>query len=534
MSKSIPSALASPTVLALPHWRAVWEKARVREGLILGVCVFAALVATLPHSPANMSYVWPDSGTFQYVAHRLVEGQRLYRDVWDHKPPLIYYINVLGIWLGGESRWGVWALSFLAMTAAVWLSVRLLRRAFGTVLALLVTALWLLVYFNLIEDGNMTEEYALPLQFACLLLAVEVETQRGSMYRWRGVLIGILLGLIFFLKSNEIGVGMAIAGYILLQAVFKRQGRVALVNLATIFGGFGLVCAVMFAFLYAQGSLGDFWDVAIRFNLYYAARLPFLTGTLDALQAGFSYLSLAGLAAFGILGFALGVLCFVTARQRIPATFLPLLGISALALPIEFALVTTTRRTFDHYYVALLYVLAVWAAFLLWLAREAVITFAASDTPRIGAITTSGIVLGVVILMLPAFRANYNFALALHRLEPPAVVSFIREHTKPTDTVLVYGLEPRVLLFAERRAPTRFVDTVAFEIPRYVTPEMVEGYFNDVIERRPTIIADPRGYGLNNFTPVDSKKIRRSLNRIRKHYRSIGRMQGWTVYERVQ
>src|SRR5581483_4925502 len=101
-----------------------------------------------------------------------------------------------------------------------------------------VTALWLLVYFNLVEDGNMTEEYALPLQFACLLLAVDVETQRGSVYRWRGVIIGILLGLIFFLKSNEIGVGMAIAGYILLQAVFKRQGRLALVNLATIFGGF--------------------------------------------------------------------------------------------------------------------------------------------------------------------------------------------------------------------------------------------------------------------------------------------------------
>ncbi|HZQ07692.1 MAG TPA: glycosyltransferase family 39 protein [Anaerolineae bacterium] len=533
MSKSIPSALGTPTTLSLPHWRAVWENARVREGLILVVCVCAALVATLPHSPANMSYVWPDSGVFQYIAHRLLEGQKLYREVWDHKPPLIYYINVLGVWLGGESRWGVWALSFLAMTTAVWLSVRLLRRAFGTALALVVTALWLLVYFNLVEDGNMTEEYVLPLQFACLLLAVDVETQRGGVYRWRGAVIGVMLGLIFFLKSNEIGVGIAIAGYILAQGFFQRQWRPALANLATILGGFALVCAAMFAFLSTQGILADYLDVAVRFNLYYSARFPFLTGTLDALQAGFSYLSLAGLAAFGILGFALGLICFTIARERMPASLILLLGICALALPIEFALVTMTRRTFDHYYVALLYVLAVWAAFLLWLVREAVITFAASHNPRVAPITTTGIVLGVVVLMLPAFRADYNFALALHRLEPPAVVSYIREHTNPTDTVLTYGLEPRMLLFAERRAPTRFADTVPFEILGYVTPEMVEGYYNEILAKRPALVADSMGYGLRNFTPVDSKKIRRLLNRLRKHYQSVGKMQGWTVYERV-
>lgn len=552
MSKSIPGSVTNLTGQPRPSGAkdiaGFATRARVRELVLLLVCIFLALVFTLPHSPANMVYVYPDSGVFQYVGHRILEGQLIYRDVWDHKPPLIYYLNALGVMLGGDSRWGVWALSFLAVTAAVALSVRLLRRAFSTALALLVTAMWLLAYFQLIEDGNMTEEYALPLQFACLLLAYDVETQHAGHYRGRGLAIGIMVGLIFFLKTNEVGIGVAIGTYLLLKAARAHQWRNALVNLAPLIGGFVLVAAIMLAILYAQGILYYYWDVSILFNLYYSARFAFLTGTLDALEAGYTYLALTGLAQLGILGCASGIMMLVTARERIPASLVPLLEISALALPIEIALVTTTRRTFDHYYVALLYVLAVWTAWLLRLILQAVTrertTPGAPDRGTLGrgvreqrtflkAFPTAGLALGIGIMLFPAFRTDYTFAQSLHQLQPPQVVAYIRENTNPEDTILIYGLEPRVLLFAERRAPSRFIDIIPFEITRYVTPAMVEGFFRDVIRNRPALILDPRGFGLNNFTPVNSVKIRREINHLRNEYKLTTKLEGWRIFTRV-
>ena len=47
-----------------------------------------------------------DSGVFQYVGWRLLQGDIAYRDVWDHKGPAIYYIDALGIVIGGTGGWG--------------------------------------------------------------------------------------------------------------------------------------------------------------------------------------------------------------------------------------------------------------------------------------------------------------------------------------------------------------------------------------------------------------------------------------------
>lgn len=529
----IQSMLKSIPVDAAPL-RVPWSRARVRRGLLIALCLLASLVATLPHSPANMPYVWPDSGTFQYVGQRLLEGKALYRDVWDQKPPLIYYLNALALGLAQGSRWGVWATSFLAVSAAVLSSVHLLRGAFGSMLAVLVTGLWLFSYFNLIEDGNMTEEYALPFQFICLLLAYDVETRFAGAYRWRGVFIGVLVGLIFFFKSNAIGIGIAIGGYILLKAFLKRDARYALANLAPLLGGVGLVVTLMLAVLGAQGILRDFYVATIQFNTVYAQRFSLFSGTLDALYAGFDYLALTGLSVLGLFGFVIGVTCLAVAPEKIPSRLVPLLAICAVALPFEIILVTTTRRTFAHYYVALLYVLAVWTAWSLWLLRRSLRSFASSPSPHARNAVNVGFAIGIGALMLPALRANIEFSRKLHQLEPPEAVRYMRQHTTPEDTIVVLGYEPRLLLFAGRQAPTRFVHTIPLETPGFATPALVESYFDDLLTRRPELIVDPRDLGLKNFTPVDSKRIRRQVNRLLQLYRPVGRIAGWMVYELVR
>ena len=49
-----------------------------------------------------------DSGVFLYIGSRILEGEVPYRGIWDHKGPLIYYINALGIALTPGSEYGVW------------------------------------------------------------------------------------------------------------------------------------------------------------------------------------------------------------------------------------------------------------------------------------------------------------------------------------------------------------------------------------------------------------------------------------------
>lgn len=529
MLKSIHSMTAR---FQLASVGAAGERARTRLSNIgaLVLCALGALAATFPHSPANMPYVYPDGGVFLYVAQRLREGALLYRDVWDHKPPLIYYINLVGLSMTNGSRWGLWGLEFLTVVAAVLCSYFLLRRAFGQALGLLVTGIWLLAFFALIEDGNLTETFALPFQFLCLALACEVETKHGGIYRWRGVLIGIFLAVIFWLKPNEIGIGVAIGLYIVLRAARQRAWRTALTNLGVMLAGFGLVTLLVLIPFALQGTLGDLYDTVFVFNAIYSRRFAFIASRIDELVAGYQFLSTTVLMVLGILGFIVGVNVLLWARTRLNEPVRTLLALSALALPIEIVLVIVSGRSFDHYFVALLYVLAVWTGWFLWVLNDSILLRLKPNTVRSRRFVTAGLLLGVLVISLPALDKDIVFAQKLHAIQPPDMVAFIQSHTTPQDTVLVWGLETRLLYFADRRAPTKFPHTIAFEFPQYATPQLVENYFAEILAKNPKLIIDSRGYGLSNFTPAQSHKLNRQINRLRNRYRPVGKIGGMTIY----
>jgi hypothetical protein len=60
-----------------------------------------------------------DDQMFGYFGWRIANGATVYIDVWDNKPPGIYWINALGFLVGGDTYWGVVAMCVLALTAAL-------------------------------------------------------------------------------------------------------------------------------------------------------------------------------------------------------------------------------------------------------------------------------------------------------------------------------------------------------------------------------------------------------------------------------
>jgi len=106
-----------------------------------------------------MPLTYRDSGVFLYTGWRILNGQVPYRDVWDHKPPVFFYINAAGLALLNGSRWGVWIIEFLSLYVATVISWRLIKGAFGTVPAILAVVLWLFGLAYVIQGGNLATEY---------------------------------------------------------------------------------------------------------------------------------------------------------------------------------------------------------------------------------------------------------------------------------------------------------------------------------------------------------------------------------------
>src|SRR5512145_2200455 len=138
---------------------------RIRE-LVLPILasILGTIIALFPSNPNNMTLPSRDSGVFLYVGWRFLNGDMPYRDVWDHKPPLIYFVDALGIALTPDSLWGIWALRFIFVFLSLFFIYKLLDREFGVLAALAGTMTLASGCLTILEKGNVTEEYALVFQ----------------------------------------------------------------------------------------------------------------------------------------------------------------------------------------------------------------------------------------------------------------------------------------------------------------------------------------------------------------------------------
>lgn len=272
-------------------------------GLLLGALSIVTLLQTSPwvvRTPGN------DSGIFLYFGEQILRGRQPFVDLWDHKPPLVFYLNALGLFLGGGSRWGVWAIEAASLMAACLFAFLFLRRYFRTWPALLSVLGMLANLAFVLEGGNLTEEYALAFQFAGLYLFSTVNEGRHA--TWKAYLVGAMMGCAFLLKQTLVGVWIGIAIYLVSGALFTRARR-GFIVLAEMLAGFLLVVLASAVPFLLGGGLPDYWDVAFRYNFIYSgiATPERLNSFLDVLwflntRAGFFMLaSMAWLAGWGFI-----------------------------------------------------------------------------------------------------------------------------------------------------------------------------------------------------------------------------------------
>ena len=144
---------------------------RSRELLTFAVCsVLTALAASsfFRLFPGNALPPAEDSSVFLYIGKRMLEGKLPYRDLFDHKGPILYFIECLGLRLSHGKTDGVWMLEVLNL---LWTSALMFR--LGLLAANNRSSCYLAVMMTVIvcgwkvwQGGNFTEEYATEREWA--------------------------------------------------------------------------------------------------------------------------------------------------------------------------------------------------------------------------------------------------------------------------------------------------------------------------------------------------------------------------------
>jgi len=449
--------------------------------------VVVAIAIHVPNFPIGKA-PQEDAGVFMYAAQRLLDGGLPYRDVWDHKPPLIYVLDALGLLLSGGSPVGVWAVQALAHAVAAAIGYRLFARAFGTRAALFGTLAWLLAAPRImLADGyftNFVQTFVAPLQLTALALFADEERRRRR--TWRSLAIGVSAGFAALLTPAALGLWGALGLFVVVGRLRAGSLHGAFARGSLIAAGAALPVLLAGAVLAAAGVLGDAWDQAIRYNASYtgtvtwANRASSLTHGLRLLASGgFLFVTLAGAAAAVVALRDRSILPRASDARR-------LISVALLALPLEVLLGSSSGRDHGYYWLAALPSLGVLAAF-------AALTFERSVVPDLArrlrgpatAVATAGLVAGLVLLAARPVPLMARVAVSHEDGLTSSAVAYLREHTGPEDTVLIWGSRSAVNFVAQRRSATRYVYQYAPLSTRGYDPRPHIAELGRILEERP-------------------------------------------------
>ena len=129
--------------------------------LILFVMAFVACIQSPQAIGINTGYSGTDSSVFRTVAMYMDSGMMPYKDIFDHKGPLLYIYNWIG-WKISQTN-GIWFIELVSMFATTFFLykiARLFTRRIWSLWAVFAALAPLSVYF---QGGNFTEEYAMPI-----------------------------------------------------------------------------------------------------------------------------------------------------------------------------------------------------------------------------------------------------------------------------------------------------------------------------------------------------------------------------------
>lgn len=238
-----------------------WGQVGWEPFAILALALFSVLSAL----PAFLSIPGPESGNTLYLASQILSGKALYRDLWTAQFPLVYWIDALGLLLGGPAGWGVWLLQLVAVLGAGLGLFVFLRRFFGRFSAFLAVASLLCSLTFVFEQGNFPQIYGLFVQALALLLFLHAYRNPAVFLRW--FTLGIVLGFALLLQGAFAGFVMVVGSLVLVDGLLRKDA-LRIKNFIWLVLGSGAVLGTALGIIAAQRAFPEFLAQVIEFNLF--------------------------------------------------------------------------------------------------------------------------------------------------------------------------------------------------------------------------------------------------------------------------
>jgi hypothetical protein len=447
------------------------------------ICGFLA-----PNSMFTAGGVADDSVVFAYIGWLMRRGYAPYRDVWDHKGPLLYYLNQLGWVITPSSTFGIGLLQALTLAVTFFFLFSIIKH-FVRPAVIAVLAILSLGFIAITgEGGNMTESWAVaPISLAIFAL-FDAVTERVCWKHY--VLIATAFTATLWLRPDLCLVPM-LAAATLLYTVVRRAGPAAIAGFMAVTAlTVALESCAILSFIWWAGTLGQLWAAYWVYNASYGRGISTIIRIADTISL---WLGLAHQPLFIVA--AAGSLVLTGSLRHRPQEREPLMPFEfrlflVIALPLQLLAYLIPGRLYPHY------LLSLWPTMMIlggvggaWLDAG---RFALARSPaRAAGLVAAGVLIFAVLLRQVRQVASSIDSALVRPTETAAVADYIDRNTAGSDRILPVGdmKAVQIALYSRRLPAVAYVYqlSIVHKANREARAERIS-FVDEVRIRQPAII----------------------------------------------
>lgn len=234
--------------------------------LFIVVCIISLIyLNSSPLYPNMLPDI--DSSVFQVMGKGMLENKIIYKDLFDHKGPIVYIINAIAFLI--SNKYGLFITEVIIAYIGTIFIYKTARIFLNKNFSIIMSIIYLFIGYRYFYGGNYSEEYAITFISIAIYYIIKIlHSKENHKLNW--IMIGATFAITFLIKPTYCAI-WAVFGLVQLICSIKDKKIKELIKaIGYMIIGILIISIPIIIYLVINGAMNSFIDAYFLMNIKYS------------------------------------------------------------------------------------------------------------------------------------------------------------------------------------------------------------------------------------------------------------------------
>lgn len=246
------------------------QKTGAKPMIVIALTTVIFVTLCSKSSPIYPFNDWVDANCFFTVGKAVANNVVLYKDIFEQKGPLLYFVHALAYLVSPVSFFGVYLLELVNGFLLLLILYKTMRLFTDSDVVIFIPALAVVIYSSkAFSMGGSAEEFCLPCLALCNYFGLKAVAQNKKLKISEWFLTGLTASFVLWYKFSLLGFYVGFGVFFAVVYLKNKWIKQAFASVAALAGGIAALSVPVMIYFVVNKAVKDLFEVYFYDNLFF-------------------------------------------------------------------------------------------------------------------------------------------------------------------------------------------------------------------------------------------------------------------------